>query len=98
MLMGIGTDCGIYMTERFHCAAPGEALLETATARGVLYAALTTLASFATLSLAAHRGMASLGLLLTLGLLATLLCYVMILPAALTWMRERAEVSERREP
>jgi hypothetical protein len=58
-------------------------LLRTSTARAVLYTALTTIASFGTLGFATHRGMASMGRLLTLGLLINLACNLVVLPAIL---------------
>jgi len=70
-------------------------VLATSTARAVFFSAVTTIASFASLGFASHRGMAALGQLLTLGVFITLVCYVVVLPAALEWddrrRRPRAE-------
>jgi hypothetical protein len=55
----------------------------TGTGAAVLVSVLATLASFASLMLSVHRGMASLGLLLTLGLLVYLACAFLVLPALL---------------
>jgi predicted RND superfamily exporter protein len=49
----------------------------------VFWSALTTVASFGSLGLASHRGMASLGQLLTLGVALTLVCNLLVLPALL---------------
>ena len=59
----------------------------TSTARAVLYSGLTTAASFGTLTLTAHRGVASLGLLLLLGLSCVLLASLVVLAAILTLRR-----------
>jgi len=57
----------------------------------VWFAALTTVLSFGSLAFASHRGMASLGRLLTLGVAATLVSYVVVLPAVLAWDDERSK-------
>lgn len=85
MLLGMGIDNGIHLVHR-HRANPEEGdVLSTSTARAVFYAALTTVLCFGALAFAPHRGMAALGRLLTLGVAATLLCYVVVLPAVLDW-------------
>jgi len=61
-------------------------VLRTSTARAVFFSALTSMASFATLGFASHRGMASLAYLLTLGLAMMLVCNLVVLPALLTWL------------
>jgi predicted RND superfamily exporter protein len=58
-------------------------LLNSTTAQGVLFSALTTLASFGTLVLGAHLGIASLGTLLVIGMIFTLLGNLVLLPALL---------------
>ena len=52
--------------------------------------ALTTVASFGTLGLAEHRGMASLGALLTLGIAMILVCNLAVLPALVRATTRRA--------
>jgi hypothetical protein len=85
MLLGMGIDNGVHLVHR-HRTNPEEVdVLGTSTARAVFYAALTTVLCFGSLSLAPHRGMASLGQTLTLGVAATLICYVVVLPAVLEW-------------
>jgi predicted RND superfamily exporter protein len=66
-------------------------VLATSTARAVFFSALATVASFASLAFAPHRGMAAVGKLLTLGVLTTLLCYLVVLPAVLEWDDRRAK-------
>jgi hypothetical protein len=102
MLLGMGIDNGVHLVHR-HRTNPEEAdVLATSTARAVLDAALTTVLCFGSLSLASHRGMASLGQTLTLGVAATLICYVVVLPAVLEWddrrPRRRRERAASRAP
>ena len=57
-------------------------------ARAVLFSAVTTVASFGSLALSAHLGLASLGVLLVIGMLLTLAANLVFLPALLA-LRER---------
>jgi predicted RND superfamily exporter protein len=89
LLLGIGIDSGIHLVHRSeHPDAEGASLLESTTARAVFYSALTTTVSFGTLAFSSHRGMASLGILLTMGMAITVLSNLVVLPAMLQ-LRER---------
>jgi hopanoid biosynthesis associated RND transporter like protein HpnN len=82
LLLGVGVDNGIHMVHRRRAGtAPHGDLLETSTARAVLYASLTTIFSFGNLAFSSHPGTASMGRLLTVGMLAVLVCTLMVLPA-----------------
>jgi hopanoid biosynthesis associated RND transporter like protein HpnN len=82
LLLGIGVDSGIHMVHRMRTAPPSDGqMLQTSTARAVLYSALTTSCSFGNLAVSPHRGMASMGILLTIGIGFTLLCVLVVLPA-----------------
>ena len=83
LLLGIGVDSAIHLVLRWREGGDTESLLGTSTARAVGYSALTTAVSFGTLAFAAHRGVASLGLLLVVGLIFTLLASLLLLPAVL---------------
>ena len=86
LLFGIGIDSAIHLVLRWR--EDGRAGLgTTSTARAVLYSSLTTAASFGTLTLTAHRGVASLGMLLLLGLACTILASLVVLPAILSLRR-----------
>jgi hopanoid biosynthesis associated RND transporter like protein HpnN len=84
LLLGVGVDSGLHMVHRARTVpvASGQ-LLNSTTAQGVLFSALTTLASFGTLVLGAHLGIASLGTLLVIGMIFTLLGNLVLLPALL---------------
>ena len=58
----------------------------------MLFSALTTVVSFATLAFSNHQGMASLAQLLCVGVLLMLASNVLVLPAILEW------TSGKREP
>jgi len=95
LLLGIGVDSGIHLVHRSHMGG-GEAshLLDTSTARGVVLSSITTIASFGSLAFASHRGMASLGQLLTVGVALTVLCNLFVLPALLEWRARRRAARE----
>ena len=80
LLLGVGVDNGIHMVHRRRAqTAPERDLLETSTARAVLYASLTTIFSFGNLAFSSHPGTASMGRLLTIGMLAVLVCTLIVL-------------------
>jgi hopanoid biosynthesis associated RND transporter like protein HpnN len=92
LLLGIGVDSGIHLVHRARSAAADEVnLLATSTARAVAYSALTTIASFGSLGLATHLGLATLGRLLTIGVTFTLICNLIVLPALIRLRPDRRE-------
>jgi len=94
LLLGIGVDTSIHLVHRSRHAEPGDpSLLETSTANAVVFSAATTIASFGSLAFATHRGMASLGQLLTLGVSMTVLCNLVVLPALLELRARRGRRS-----
>ncbi len=84
LLMGVGIDSAIHLVHRSK-AGTHDRLLESATARGVLFSAMTTIAGFGSLAFSPHRGMASMGLVLSIGMLAMLVSTLIVLPALLTF-------------
>jgi hypothetical protein len=98
LLLGIGIDSAIHLVHRARASSdPSLNLLGTSTARAVAFSALTTIASFGTMGFASHRGLATLGQLLTIGVSFTLLCNLVVLPALLTlrWRGAGGEVAAR---
>ncbi|MDJ0786340.1 MAG: MMPL family transporter [Myxococcota bacterium] len=90
LLLGMGVDSSIHLVHRLRAGAlPSEGLLATTTARAVWLSALTTGASFASLGLSTHPGLASLGRLLVLGLGWILVSNLVFLPALLAWLDAR---------
>jgi hypothetical protein len=89
LLLGIGVDSGVHMVHRARSiSVDSGALLSSTTAQAVVFSALTTLASFGTLVLSDHRGIASLGELLVIGMSLTLAGNLVLLPALLMlWQR-----------
>lgn len=90
LILGLGVASGLHMVARAlqenqtHSESPaaqGQSLLKTATTRGVVFSGLTTVCSFGSLIISAHRGTASMGEVLTLAIIMTLLSTLVILPA-----------------
>ena len=84
LILGVGVDYGVYIVQRGRAAAGRNInLLQTGTARAVLFGALITVANFGNLALSQHPGTRSMGLLLTIGLGTTMLCALVLLPSLL---------------
>jgi hypothetical protein len=82
LLLGIGVDSRIHLVHRSEAPLrPNKELMTTA--RVVFYSAATTTVSFGTLALSSHRGIASLGVVLSLGMVLTVLCNLVVLVALL---------------
>jgi hopanoid biosynthesis associated RND transporter like protein HpnN len=81
LLLGIGVAFDIYFVMRWR-AGFGD-LLQSSTARAILFSALTTGTAFGSLALSNHPGTSEMGKLLTLALFYTLLCTFFVLPALL---------------
>ncbi|MBE0434714.1 MAG: MMPL family transporter [Methylomicrobium sp.] len=82
LLFGLGVDSGIYIMNRLR-SMPDEqrSVLQTSTARGVIFSSLTTLCSLVSMAFTPHLGLASMGLLLSVGLLLMIVCTTLVLPA-----------------
>jgi len=96
LLIGIGVDSGIHLVLRHDQVAAGEGVYGTSTPRAVLFSALTTVASFGSLMLSPHRGTASMGELLSIAIAFTLICTLVVLPAAFDYAERRMPEAVRR--
>ncbi|MGB5688950.1 MAG: MMPL family transporter [Woeseiaceae bacterium] len=84
LLLGIGVDTGIHIVHRARQTSGASTnVLTTSTSRAILFSGITTLASFGSLAVSTHLGMASMGKLLTAGLIAILIVMIIVLPALL---------------
>ncbi|MBI4365206.1 MAG: MMPL family transporter, partial [Deltaproteobacteria bacterium] len=97
ILIGVGVDNGIQLVHR--CRQDGgfhPALITQSTGTAVALTSATTFASFVMLCLAAHRGIWSLGALMSLGTIACLIGSLVLLPCLLRMGMGRDEKSEIR--
>ena len=83
LLLGVGVSYNIYFV--MNRRAGDTHFLGTATARAVLFSALTTATAFGALAASRHPGTASMGALLLWSLGATLLVSFVLLPVILAW-------------
>lgn len=84
LLFGLGVASGIHLVLRRREEGSGGRVLRSSTPRAVLFSALTTLASFGSLAVSGHRGMNSMGELLTVAIVCTLFAMLVVLPALMT--------------
>ena len=84
LLLGVGVSFNIYFVMNWR--AGRTAVLGSATARAILFSALTTGTAFGSLALSAHPGTASMGTLLLISLGCTLVGSLVFIPALLASM------------
>src|SRR5207244_8802657 len=91
LILGVGADNGVHVLHDYRGRRHGSYFLTSSTGRGIMVAALTTILGFGTLMIASHRGLASLGLILTLGVTCCMLTALVFLPALLCFRRQIAK-------
>jgi hopanoid biosynthesis associated RND transporter like protein HpnN len=84
LLLGVGVSFNIYFVMNWR--AGQTSILGSATARAILFSALTTGTAFGSLALSAHPGTASMGGLLLVSLGCTLIASLTFIPALLAVM------------
>ena len=94
LLMGLGVASGIHLVVRGRLLGEALQLQRTSTPRAVLYSALTTILSFGSLAISAHRGTASMGALLTIAIGFTLFGGLVALPALISWLDRHQSTRE----
>jgi predicted RND superfamily exporter protein len=84
LLLGIGLDYAVHLVYRFRADQTARRnILQTSTAHGVLVSALTTIGSFCSLSFSAHKGTASMGIMLAVCIGLMIACTLVLLPVLL---------------
>ncbi len=97
LLLGTGVEV-VYFIHRFQADPPPSGnMLETSTARALFFSALTTILSFSTLSFSPHRGMASMGKLLTLCIGFYMVATFVFLPAVLKFVKTPKRIPNLQE-
>lgn len=82
LLLGMGVDSGIHIMHCLHeQLEDNQYILQSSTARGVMFSSITTMSSFISLALIPHFGIASMGITLAVGISFTLICTLIVLPA-----------------
>lgn len=83
LIFGLGVDNGIHVVKRYRETPNFHELLTSSTPRALLLSTLTTLGTFGALSLSSHRGIYSIGVLLTCALAIQLVLTLVVLPVIL---------------
>ena len=89
LLLGVGVSFNIYFVMNWR--AGQQRPLGSATARAILFSALTTGTAFGSLALSAHPGTSSMGKLLLISLGCTLLASLVFIPALLASLTPPAQ-------
>jgi hypothetical protein len=98
LMLGMGVDNGVHIMHDFR-SQRGRYRMSHSTSVAVVLNTVTTMVGFAVLMIAEHRGLQSLGRVLTLGMAFCLLSSLVILPAILVLMtRRRRETRPPDEP
>ena len=97
LLIGIGVDSSLHLAlqnKSKQTIPSGQShASKNVTARAVVFSAVTTIASFGSLSFSAHRGTSSMGLLLMIAISWVLICTLLVTPALLSWFSQKRDVT-----
>ncbi len=88
LILGIGLVFGIHIIHRVS-EEGGAGIFSHSTGPSITLSALTTMIGFATMIIANHQGVATLGLVMTLGVGANLLSSAVFMPALLNVLQHR---------
>jgi len=96
LVIGIGVTNGIHILNRF-AEEQTPSILTKSTGKAVLVSGLTTIAGFGSLILAKHRGIESLGYVMSMGTACCMIAGLTFLPALLYWRTQRA-AKQKKQP
>jgi predicted RND superfamily exporter protein len=91
LLFGLGVANGIHLVLRRRDQGGVTEVMASSTPRAVVFSALTTIGSFASIALSSHPGTASMGMLLTIAITLTLACTLIVLPALMRLDEKKRE-------
>ncbi|GLT14070.1 hypothetical protein GCM10007931_10440 [Vibrio algivorus] len=91
LIFGLGVDNGIHIVERFREVGSVKAFYSSSTPKAAILSSLTTIVTFGSLLLADHRGMFSIGFLLTIAIGFLLIYSLTVLPALLFSVKKNNE-------
>ncbi|MDP6625211.1 MAG: MMPL family transporter [Nitrospinota bacterium] len=90
LIIGIGVDNGIHIVHRYRDTSGSMVSpVYTSTGKAVILSSLTTMVGFGSLMVASHRGIHSIGVLLTLGVGCCMIASITVLPAILKSARQK---------
>jgi len=90
LVVGLGVDGGVHIIHDFRSQLQDRPYTPSASVINAMFVnATTTMVGFGSMMIAAHRGLYSLGLVLTIGVGTCLLVSIVLVPAILTWITRR---------
>lgn len=88
LILGIGVDNGVHVMHDFRLQKLGDYRTSPSLINALFLTSMSNMAGFASMILAPHRGLRSIGLVLTIGVASCLFISAVLLPALLTlWSR-----------
>jgi predicted RND superfamily exporter protein len=90
LMLGMGMENGVLITQDY-LSQRGPYRMGASTGVAVMLNTLTTMVGFAVLIIADHRGLQSLGRVLTIGMSCCLFSSLIILPTLLVWLTRNRE-------
>ena len=97
LIIGIGVDSGVHVLHDYR-AQKGTYSPSPSTINAVVLTSLTTMVGFGSMMIAAHRGLWSLGVVLTIGVGSCLFVALVLVPALLTLCNRLGESFKRKKP
>ena len=97
LIIGIGVDSGVHVLHDYR-AQKGTYSPSPSTINAVVLTSLTTMVGFGSMMIAAHRGLWSLGVVLTVGVGSCLFVALLLVPALLTLCNRLGQSLERKTP
>src|SRR5690606_29112238 len=94
LILGIGVDDGVHVIHDLRMQPPGRYQTSSSTINAIMLTSLTSMIGFGSMMLAAHRGLASLGLVLVIGVGSCLFVSLVTLPAILTLVSRRTAAAD----
>ena len=88
LIVGIGVDGGVHVLHDFRQHGGSRYRISPSTFGAIVLNQLTTVVGFGSLMMAAHRGLFSLGLVLTVGVVSCMIVAVVLLPAMLVFVSQ----------
>src|SRR6185436_19489981 len=98
LVIGIGVTNGIHILNRF-AEEQTPSIFSKSTGKAVLVSGLNTMAGFGSLMIAQHRGIRSLGFVMTMGIATCMIAGLIFLPAFISLvMRRRVRSQDIKQP
>lgn len=97
LILGIGVDVGVHVVHDFRHHTKGRYEMSGSTFNSIILTTTTSIVGFGSMMVSAHRGLYSLGLVLSIGLTGTLFVALVLLPAILTVFRDHMTPTDEEE-